>query len=83
LPLPESSTIPGCASRPPHPVHLLAMKVLAGRRRDADDIKVLVAHLGFSSASQVLALCPNVFPEEEVPPRARLILDGIFDHEQS
>jgi hypothetical protein len=59
------------------------MKALAGRRRDADDIKVLIAHLGLSSVSQVLALCTNVFPEEEVPPRARLILEGIFDQEQS
>jgi hypothetical protein len=32
------------------------MKVLAGRRRDADDIKVLVTHLGLSSVPQVVAL---------------------------
>jgi len=37
--------------------HLLATKVLAGRRRDADDVKVLVAHLGLTSVDQVLALC--------------------------
>jgi hypothetical protein len=74
---------PGLRVSAASPEHLLAMKVLAGRRRDADDIKVLVTHLGLNSVSQVVALCTNVFPEEEVPPRARLILDGIFDHEQS
>jgi hypothetical protein len=59
------------------------MKVLAGRRRDADDVKVLVAHLGLTSVAQVLALSAEIFPEEEVPPRAWLILEDIFDPEQS
>jgi predicted nucleotidyltransferase len=74
---------PGLRVSAASPEHLLAMKVLAGRRRDADDIKVLITHLGLAAVSQVLALCANVFPEEEVPPRARLILEGILDHEQS
>jgi hypothetical protein len=29
-----------------------------------------------------LALSAEIFPEEEVPPRARLILEDIFDPEQ-
>lgn len=33
--------------------------------------------------AQVLELLAEIFPEEEVPPRARLILEGIFDPEQS
>jgi hypothetical protein len=74
---------PGLRVSAASPEHLLAMKVLAGRRRDADDVKVLVAHLGLTSVAQVLALSADVFPEEEVPPRARLILEGIFDPEQS
>jgi hypothetical protein len=65
------------------PEHLLAMKVLESRRRDAEDVKVLVAHLGLTSVAEVLALSAEVFPEEEVPPRARLILEGIFEPEQS
>lgn len=59
------------------------MKVLAGRRRDADDVKVLVAHLELTSVGQVLELLADIFPEEEVPPRARLILESIFDPERS
>jgi hypothetical protein len=54
------------------------MKVLAARRRDADDIRFLVQHLGLSSADDVLALCVQVFPDEEVPARARLVLDDVF-----
>jgi hypothetical protein len=33
--------------------------------------------------AQVLELLVEIFPEEEVPPRSRLILEGIFDPKQS
>jgi hypothetical protein len=63
------------------PEHLLAMKVLAGRRRDADDINYVVKHLGLSSTAEVLQICATVFPEEPVPDRAKLILEDLFDEE--
>lgn len=63
------------------PEHLLAMKVLAARRRDADDIRLLVGHLGLTTAEGVLAVCAEVFPDEEVPARARLVLEDVFDRE--
>ncbi|MGW5666458.1 DUF6036 family nucleotidyltransferase [Micromonospora sp. NPDC003776] len=59
--------------------HLLAMKVLGARRRDAEDIRFLADHLRLSSAEEVLGLCAEIFPEEEVPGRARLVLDDVFD----
>ncbi|MFF3856557.1 DUF6036 family nucleotidyltransferase [Micromonospora sp. NPDC002575] len=59
--------------------HLLAMKVLAARRRDADDIRFLVDHLRLTRAEEVLDLCVEIFPEEEVPDRARLVLEDVFD----
>ena len=61
------------------PEHLLAMKVLAARRRDADDIRFLVKHLHLSSADDVLALCAEIFPEEPVPDRVRLVLEDLFE----
>ncbi|WP_141721775.1 DUF6036 family nucleotidyltransferase [Micromonospora citrea] len=70
---------PGLRVAAASPEHLLTMKVLAARRRDAEDIRFLVDHLGLTSAEQVLALCAEVFPEEEVPGRARLVLDDVFD----
>jgi hypothetical protein len=72
---------PGLRVLAASPEHLLAMKVLAGRRRDTADIRILIEHLQLKTAAEVLALCADVFPEEEVPPRARLILEGIFDHD--
>jgi hypothetical protein len=70
---------PGLRVSAASPEHLLAMKVLAARRRDAEDIRFLVKHLQLGSAENVLALCTEIFPDEPVPDRVRLILDDIFD----
>jgi len=72
---------PGLRVSAASPEHLLAMKVLAARRRDGDDIRFLVKHLGLSTVEEVLALCAEVFPDEEVPARARLVLEDAFDVE--
>lgn len=70
---------PGLRVAAASPEHLLAMKVLAARRRDAEDIRFLVGHLGLTTSEQVLSLCVEIFPDEEVPGRARLVLDDVFD----
>lgn len=70
---------PGLRVSAASPEHLLAMKVLAARRRDLEDISYLVKHLGLSGTVEVLTLCERVFPDEPVPGRARLILEDLFD----
>lgn len=70
---------PGLRVSAASPEHLLAMKVLAARRRDADDIRHLVKQLGLSATEEVLALCADVFPDEPVPDRALLVLNDVFD----
>lgn len=59
--------------------HLLAMKVLAARRRDVQDIRFLVDRLGLTTVDQVLEVCAEVFPEEPVPDRARLVLEDAME----
>ncbi|SNT50622.1 hypothetical protein SAMN05421812_107334 [Asanoa hainanensis] len=56
------------------------MKVLAARRRDADDIRFLIDHLQLHNVDDV-ALCTEIFPEEPVPARARLVLEDVFDEQ--
>lgn len=72
---------PGLRVAAASPEHLLAMKVLAARRRDAGDIRFLVKHLDLTDVKQVLAVCVEVFPDEEVPPRAHRILEDVFGDE--
>jgi len=70
---------PGLRVSAASPEHLLAMKVQAARRRDGDDIRFLVKHLQLHSADEVLALCAEIFPDEPVPERARLVLEDVFE----
>lgn len=70
---------PGLRVSAASPEHLLAMKVLAARRRDLEDISYLVKLLRLSSTSDVLAVCVRVFPDEPVPDRTRMILEDLFD----
>lgn len=70
---------PGLRVSAASPEHLLAMKVLAARRRDADDIRFLVKHLQLGSVDAVVALCAEIFPEEPVLNRARLVLEDVFE----
>jgi hypothetical protein len=58
--------------------HLLAMKVFAGRRRDAEDIRLLAEHLGLRTAAAVQAVCAEVFPDEAIPKRSELLLEELF-----
>ena len=58
--------------------HMLAMKVLAGRQRDAHDIQVLAAQLSITTVAAVLTVCERVFPDETVPDRARLLLEDLL-----
>lgn len=79
---PEAARIfdhPGLRVEAASPRHLLAMKVLAARRRDAGDIGLLVQHLGLTTTDEVLRVCADVFPDEPVPDRARLVLEDILE----
>jgi hypothetical protein len=60
------------------PEHLLAMKALAARPRDAQDIRQLIQVLNLHTVADVLALVHDVFPEEEPPARLRLLLEDVF-----
>jgi predicted nucleotidyltransferase len=70
---------PGLRVTAASPEHLLAMKVHAARRRDADDIRFLIDKLALTDLQAVLDLCTVVFPDEPLPPRALLVLEDIFD----
>jgi predicted nucleotidyltransferase len=69
---------PGLRVLAASPEHLLAMKALAARKQDVEDIRFLIGKLGLSSANDVLAICADVFPGEQVPARAQLLLEELF-----
>lgn len=69
---------PGLRVSAASPRHLLAMKVLAARRRDSDDVAFLVKELGLGTVEQVLEVCADVFPDEPLPGRARPMVEDIL-----
>jgi hypothetical protein len=66
---------PGLRVHAASPRHLLAMKVMASRRRDAPDITTLAGRLGLTTVDEVLAVGSEVFPDDPVPERARLLVE--------
>jgi predicted nucleotidyltransferase len=69
---------PGLRVTTASPERLLAMKALAARPRDEDDIRLLASHLGIVTSAEVMALLAEVFPDEQLPDRARLLLEDLF-----
>ena len=73
-----SFTHPGLRVSTASPEHLLAMKALAARRRDTDDLRLLVDQLGLRSSAEVVAVCARVIPDEPLRERALLAVQDLF-----
>ncbi|HWG99252.1 MAG TPA: DUF6036 family nucleotidyltransferase [Pilimelia sp.] len=60
------------------PEYLLAMKLLAARDQDVDDIVLLYRMCGFTTASQGLDLVESVYPGRTVAPKVQFLLEEFF-----
>jgi hypothetical protein len=58
--------------------HIFAMKALAARARDVDDLRVLAGLAGIETAEDALVVVGEFFPDEPVPPRSVAILRELF-----
>ena len=66
-------TVTGASAR-----HLLAMKLLAAREKDRDDIAALVEHLELKEPQDAIRIYKDLFPNEKVKFAARQLLDWAF-----
>lgn len=61
------------------PEHLLAMKIRAARAtRDAEDIRLLLEHLGITTIEAAIAVVDRYFPDEPLSERSRLLLEDLL-----
>ncbi len=60
------------------PQYLLAMKLLAARESDVDDIVVLYRLCGFTSAAEGLDLVESVYPGRAIAPKVQFLLEEFF-----
>jgi hypothetical protein len=56
------------------PEHVFAMKALAARSRDIDDLRLLANLIGIDSVDAALQICTDFFPDEPVSPRSTAVL---------
>jgi predicted nucleotidyltransferase len=69
---------PGLRVTAASPRHIFAMKALAARTRDIDDLRLLADTIGVGSAEVAMQIVGEFFPDENLPPRAAAILQELF-----
>ncbi|MBU2670187.1 nucleotidyltransferase [Actinoplanes bogorensis] len=69
---------PGIRVMAASPEHVFAMKAFAARGRDEDDLRALASIIGITTLEAALDICVQFFPDEELPPRSRAMLEDLF-----
>jgi predicted nucleotidyltransferase len=70
--------LPGLRVLVASPRYLLALKLLASRREDEQDIRTLLNLLQIQSVDEALAVVLQVYPEGQILPKTRFMLEEIF-----
>jgi hypothetical protein len=60
------------------PDHIFAMKALAARTRDVDDLRSLAGLAGVETVEDALRICGDFYPDEAVSARSRGVLQELF-----
>ena len=58
--------------------YVLAMKAVAGRPEDVQDIEALAAYLGLTTAREVLDVVTRYVPYSQVLPRIQYLIQSLF-----
>ncbi len=58
---------------------VFAMKALAARERDVDDLQVLAGIVGIETEDQAMAIVSEFYPDEPMPPRAAAVINELFN----
>ena len=69
---------PGLRVMAASPEHVFAMKALAARTRDIDDLRLLAGMIGVETADAALRVCADFYPDEPIPPRTDAVLRELF-----
>ena len=73
---------PGLRVMAASPEHVFAMKAMAARTRDVDDLRLLAGMIGVETAEAALRMCADFFAGEPIPPRTVAVLRELFGEPQ-
>lgn len=74
----QAINLPGLTVDVASPRYLLAMKLLAARENDIEDIRTLYEACGFTTAAEGLDLVEATYPRRLIPPRTQYILEDLY-----
>jgi hypothetical protein len=69
---------PGLRVMAASPEHIFAMKALAARTRDIDDLGLLAGMIGVETADAALQTCADFYPDEPIPGSTDATLRELF-----
>lgn len=69
---------PGLRVMSASPQHIFAMKALAARTRDVDDLRLLGDIIGVRTGAEAIAICAEFYPDEPVSERSAAVLRELF-----
>lgn len=69
---------PGLRVMAASPEHIFAMKALAARTRDVDDLRALAALAKVTTVDDAIRLCADFYPDEAISPRALGVIRELF-----
>lgn len=61
------------------PEHIFAMKALAARSRDIDDLRHLARLANIRTVDDALRVCRDFFADEDISVRTRAVLEELFE----
>lgn len=70
---------PGLRVMAASPEHIFAMKALAARARDVDDLRTLAALSKVATVDDAVRLCGDFYPDEVISPRAMGVIRELFE----
>lgn len=69
---------PGLVVRVPSAEYLFAMKALAARPEDFEDLKILGREIGIRTLDHAFSIVEKYYPRDRIPPRTAFFLQEVF-----
>jgi hypothetical protein len=69
---------PGLRVMAASPEHIFAMKALAARTRDVDDLRALAGLARVTTVDDAIRLCSDFYPDEAISPRGMGVIRELF-----